>query len=203
MTRILLTAFEPYDIWSDNSSWMALQELTRDLPQIGTITTRKFPVDFAQVRERLPGDLAADFRYAIFLGQAPGQSAIQLESTALNLRPTNDHPDEFTPLEPNGPAAYTTTLPLAAWANSLRQRGLPVQVSHHAGTYLCNALYYWGQWLSEQRRTACECLFIHLPVAPHQVADSALPLPSLSTIVASQAIRSVLEWCRARNEANT
>jgi len=33
MTRVLITAFEPFDRWSENSSWLALVELTRSLPE--------------------------------------------------------------------------------------------------------------------------------------------------------------------------
>ena len=32
MTTVLITAFEPYDDWPENSSWLALLDLTRDLP---------------------------------------------------------------------------------------------------------------------------------------------------------------------------
>ena len=47
MASVLITAFEPYDRWEANSSWLALVELTKDLPSEPRITTRRYPVDFA------------------------------------------------------------------------------------------------------------------------------------------------------------
>ncbi len=51
MTRVLLTAFEPYDTWKANASWLALVDLTSDLPSQPQVTTRLYPVDFDQLRE--------------------------------------------------------------------------------------------------------------------------------------------------------
>ena len=46
-------------------------ELTRDLPQEIRLVTRRYPVDFATVGERLAADLEANYDYAI----APGPGA--------------------------------------------------------------------------------------------------------------------------------
>ena len=32
MPSVLITAFEPYDRWRANSSWLTLVQLTQDLP---------------------------------------------------------------------------------------------------------------------------------------------------------------------------
>lgn len=121
-------------------------ELLRDRPHSPQpqIVTRRCPVDFAQVKQRLEHDLwSDDFDYAIHLGQAPGSSRIRLESIGVNVGGTShESPDGFRPLVPHGPVAYRSELPLPAWAKSLRQAGIPAQVSYHAGTYLCNALLY-------------------------------------------------------------
>src|SRR5258708_7914485 len=85
MPSVLITAFEPYDRWKTNSSWLTLVRFTQELPSQPTITTRLYPVDFAQVKERLAKDLAQNHDYAIHLGQAPGSSRVQLESIAINV----------------------------------------------------------------------------------------------------------------------
>ncbi|HVX59081.1 MAG TPA: hypothetical protein VHC19_00720 [Pirellulales bacterium] len=56
MTSVLITAFEPYDRWQANSSWLCLMELTRDRPTQPAITTRRYPVDFQAAKERLAQD---------------------------------------------------------------------------------------------------------------------------------------------------
>src|SRR3990172_537878 len=53
MSSLLITAFEPYDRWDQNSSWLTLMELVRELPASPVITTRRYPVDFSAVRSLL------------------------------------------------------------------------------------------------------------------------------------------------------
>ena len=51
--RVLITAFEPYDRWSTNSSWEALVTLTKELPESPKVVTRRYPVDFAAAQGHL------------------------------------------------------------------------------------------------------------------------------------------------------
>src|SRR5262249_51537572 len=121
MTSVLITAFEPYDRWDDNSSWLALVELTKDLPGEPRVTTRRYPVDFSAVRERLTEDLAADYDYALHLGQSPGLARVHLEAIGLNIGGTSQQlAEQFQPLVSDGPVAYRSDLPLADWAVKLR-----------------------------------------------------------------------------------
>src|SRR6478752_5809640 len=107
MTNILLTAFEPYDRWPENASWLALVELTRELPADVKVVTRRYPVDFAAARQRLSDDLSANFDFALHLGQAPGIARIHLEAVGINIGGhSSQTPDECQPLEANGPTAY-------------------------------------------------------------------------------------------------
>ena len=57
MKKVLLTAFDPYDRWSANASWLALVELLRNRPADVELTTRRYPVDFLVARQRLEKDL--------------------------------------------------------------------------------------------------------------------------------------------------
>ena len=142
MPRVLITAFGPYGHWLENSSWLALVELTRQLPAAPEITTRLYPVDLAVVSERLIQDLPGQ-DYAIHFGQAPGATSVQLEAIGINVGAASIHDlDQPQPLVREGPIAYQSQLPLAAWAGLLRDTGIPARVSYHAGTYLCNATLY-------------------------------------------------------------
>jgi pyroglutamyl-peptidase len=195
MKRVLVTAFEPYDRWNENSSWLTLREMTRQLPERPAVTTRKYPVDFGEVRERLLDDMRCEYDYAVFLGQAPGAHAVTLETTAINVCPINGSPESYRELESGGPAGFTTSLPLSAWSQQLRQAGIPTVVSHHAGTYLCNAIYYWGQWIAARQGTGCQCVFIHLPLTPPQVVAQPQSYPSLPAEISARAVRMILEYC--------
>jgi len=39
---VLLTAFEPYDRWKANASWLTLVQLTQNFPEQPKITTRLY-----------------------------------------------------------------------------------------------------------------------------------------------------------------
>ncbi len=193
MSSILITAFEPYDRWPENSSWLALVELTRELPAGLRVVTRRYPVDFEQTRSRLFEDLASDYDFALHLGQAPGIGRIHLEAIGVNVGGHSSLlPDQFQPLVPEGPAAYHSALPLADWAGQIRQLGIPCQVSYHAGTYLCNALLYLTHHIACEQRLKTRAAFIHLPLAPQQVLCDRLDLPSLPSNQCAEAVRLIL-----------
>jgi pyroglutamyl-peptidase len=193
MPTVLITAFEPYDRWSENSSWLALVELTRELPEAPKIVTRRYPVDFEKARSRLRDDLAANFDVALHLGQAPGIGRIHLEQVGINVGGNAQQtPDQFLPLVEDGPAAYRSELPLGRWAGELREVGIPCQVSHHAGTYLCNAVLYLSHHFAVEQRLKTKSCFVHLPLAPQQVMHERQDWPSLPSAVCADGLRRIL-----------
>jgi len=182
MTKFLLTAFEPYDSWTENSSWLALIELTRWFESRSQVVTRRYPVHLQTASDRLRKDLLDGYDFAIHLGQAPGSPVLRLESTGLNLR------TDGTPLVPDAPDAYVTQLPLSKIRARLLANRIPAEISHHAGTYLCNAMLYLSQHFSSQLSLSTKSIFLHLPLTPGQVADAASSMPSASTALMATAI---------------
>lgn len=194
MPTVLVTAFEPYDNWPENSSWLTLVELTKSLPETPAITTRLYPVDFAEMRQRLSKDLAANFDYALHLGQAPGTGSVQLEAIGINIGGSSEHlPEEYKPLVAEGPVAYQSTLPLADWATKLRKAGIPSQVSYNAGTFLCNAMLYLSQHFAEQQRLKTQTTFIHLPLETSQTLSSTEDSAAMPVGTLVSAVRLILE----------
>jgi pyroglutamyl-peptidase len=194
MTNVLLTAFEPYDRWAENASWLALVELTRELPATPRVVTRRYPVDFQAAQARLEDDLAAEYDFVLHLGQAPGISRVHLEAIGVNIGGlSSQSPDEHQPLVVGGPAAYRSELPLASWSSKIRAAGIPCQVSYHAGTYLCNALLYLTHHMVATRKLRTRAAFVHLPLAPEQVLGERQDWPSLPTAMAAGALRMILE----------
>jgi pyroglutamyl-peptidase len=191
---VLITAFEPYDRWRENASWLALVELTRDLPSSLKVVTRRYPVDFELARARLTSDLSAEYDVVLHLGQAPGIGRIHLEAIGINVGGHSlQTPDEFQPLVEGGPVAYRSELPLGAWAAEVRSLGIPCQVSYHAGTYLCNALLYLAHHIAHQQRLRTRIAFIHVPLAPQQVLEDRQDWPTLSSAICGEAIRAILQ----------
>ncbi|MGV3484210.1 MAG: pyroglutamyl-peptidase I [Planctomycetaceae bacterium] len=186
MTRILLTAFEPYDRWSENSSWLALVELTSWLEPRSQVVTRRYPVDLQAASDRLRKDLLDRYDYAIHLGQSPGSAVLRIETTGLNLR------TDGTPLIEGAPAAYITPIAVHPMRDQLLANRIPAEVSHHAGTYLCNAVMYLSQHFSAQLSLPTRSVFLHLPLAPGQVAASASTMPSAGTAMMAKALSLVI-----------
>jgi pyroglutamyl-peptidase len=196
---VLITAFEPYDRWTTNASWDALVALTRELPTAPRVVTRRYPVDFEKTRVKLAEDLAANYDFTLHLGQAPGSSRLHLEAVALNIAgETTQSPDDFQTLVPGGPAAYRSTLPLANWAAKIRAAGIPVQVSYHAGTYLCNAILYLAQHIAAEQKLKTQSAFVHLPLSPGQVLNERHDVPSLPTAMCAEALQLILAELQQR-----
>jgi pyroglutamyl-peptidase len=192
MTRVLLTAFEAYDRWTSNASWLALVELTKSLPSQPEVTTRLYPVDYDEVRRRLEADLAAEYDVALHLGQAPGTTAIQLEAVGINVAQVGTADGKPRPLVDSGPVAYQSQLPLARWSTMLQAAGIPALISFHAGTYLCNAALYYSHHIAQTAGLDTRSAFLHLPLAPSQAALDRPPPASLPSETCAAALRMIL-----------
>jgi pyroglutamyl-peptidase len=190
VTRVLITAFEPYDRWPENSSWLALADLTRWYDGTAEIKTRRYPVDLTRMSESLRKDLQANFDLAIHLGQSPGSTLIKLEAVGLNVR------SDGSPLILDAPEAYRSPLQLVRCHESLIDAGIPSEISHHAGTYLCNAALYLSQHYASSFGLRTRSLFVHIPLSPAQAAHDKGRLASMSTPMASAAVAIIVEQLR-------
>ena len=208
MVRVLLTAFGPYGPWQENASWLALQALMRDAPADFSLTTRRYPVDFHSVRERLAADLVTPFDAVLHVGQSPGSSVIQLEGVGLNIaREIDQTVDQARELEPSGPTAYRSSLPLSDWADMLCHEGIPTRVSLHAGDFLCNAALYWSHYFSEQSDLRPNVAFVHVPLDISQAAEAQVSgrkqdYASMPAEICGFALRRILESLPSLNLEN-
>ena len=199
MSRVLLTAFEPFGDWQSNASWQLVVELTKNLPPTPEVVTRLYPVEFSELARKLEEDLAGEFDYAIHLGQNQNAATLELERFALNVGVERDTGSREFPLVEHGPAAYASPLPLEDLANGMRRIGAPARVSYHAGVYCCNAVYYHCQHLCRQNGLPTQAVFIHVPVTPQQAAEAeGFHGPSLDSTRGSAAMRYLLDQLAAK-----
>jgi pyroglutamyl-peptidase len=104
----------------------------------------------------------------ICLGLATGARTIRLERVALNLD-DGEVPDNagLAPqgrlIVEEGPRAYWSTLPIEEMKAGLNRRGISAAISNHAGTYVCNHVFYLARHEVELLGTNSACGFIHLP----------------------------------------
>ncbi len=163
---ILVTGFEPFGGLARNPTGEIASALG------GAV----LPMNYARVGPALDALLARGPRALLLLGLAVGRPRISLERVAINfrdaVRPDNAGavPDR-SEIVPGGPAAYFSTLPLAALHEALEREGLPVEYSLTAGGYLCNAAFYLAR-----HKSNVPCGFVHMPPTP-DLACAAEPLP--------------------------
>jgi pyroglutamyl-peptidase len=198
--RVLLTGFEPFGDDPDNPSWDAVRRLHGRRVAGHRVVAFRLPVEFgtslralrAAIRETRPA-------MVLSVGLAGGRAQLSLERVAVNLDdariPDNaGHQPVDTPVIEDGPAAYFSTLPLKAMLLALRAAGIPAEVSHSAGTYVCNHVFY-GLMHALRTRPAVRAGFVHIPYAPEQATrHPGAPSLALDTVVEGMrlAIRTAL-----------
>lgn len=190
---ILLTGFEPFDRQPVNASWAAVQRVAAgwDDPEADLVTAllpvsfRRAPAELAVLVDRHRPDLV------LGVGEAGGRSRISLERVAVNLQDARI-PDEDgdqpvdRPVVPGGPVGYFAALPVKACLTAARAAGTAAEVSHTAGTYVCNTLAYAVARLVEQQADrGLRGGFVHVPRLPEQVG------PGAASMTAEEAARGL------------
>jgi pyroglutamyl-peptidase len=132
------------------------------------------PVDYAGLQRRLEELVERHApRAVICLGLWPGEPVIRLERLGVNVNdfevPDNEGRIASGPIDPSGPAARLTSLPIEDIQNRLLDAGIPARLSSSAGNFLCNATLYTVLGIAEAR--SIRGGFIHLPYLPAQVAE--------------------------------
>lgn len=190
MTIVLLTGFEPFggDVANPSGDAVRLVGETWDGPE--ELVTAILPVTFDGAAARLR-DLIAEHEpdVVIAAGLAGGRTAIGVERVAVNLVdariPDNAGAQPIdVPSIGGAPAAHFATLPVKAITAALTASGIPAEVSHSAGTFVCNHVFFTALDVVEVPRRAG---FIHVPwSSEHAPAADAGSLP-IATI--AEALR--------------
>jgi pyroglutamyl-peptidase len=195
---ILVTGFEPFGAHTVNpSEGLAKAVDGRRVGDFG-ILGAVLPVRHTDAATRLAATLA-DTRPAavVHLGLAGGRARVALERVAVNVM-DYEQPDNAgfrasgEPCIPGGPAAYFSTLPLAAMLKALLADGIPAYASNTAGTYLCNQTLYWTLHAVRQQSRPPRVGFVHFPLLPSMVAASGLEQPSMDFPLMLRAVETVL-----------
>jgi pyroglutamyl-peptidase len=200
MARILLTSFEPFGGHALNSSFEVGRHLA-DSPPAGTqLRWAALPVVAWECVERA-WKLIEEHRpdVVLALGQAAGAAGVRLEDRAININhfPIPDNAGNllrFQWIEPEGPGHYRATAPLSAIEERLLHGRVPVERSWHAGTYVCNHLFYGLLHRAARLGSTHLTGFLHLPLLPQQVpAGNGTPTRPLDVLV--EGVRRAVVAC--------
>ncbi len=223
--RILVTGFEPFGGSSVNPSREVLPLLEAEAPRGIDLRTEVLPVIGGPGAGAAPARLAASLRrhrpeILVCLGETGARGAICLERIAINLRDYRIADNagakvEDRPIDPRGPLALMSTLPVRPLLEAMRATGAPCELSLSAGAFLCNEVMYHALRLT-RRRSGVMAGFIHLPQLPEQHrrvargdgatrgsrgargAAAAGPARTLPLRVTAGALLAALEFLRDR-----
>ena len=164
--RVLLTGFEPFGKYNENSSWAVAEKVAAH--GIEGLKVIQMPVNFAGVAAAFRGAVEEHRPDAIvMLGQSAGIDYIKLERVAINMMdsvaPDNDGyiPDE-EPILPGCDAALFTNTRIKELRSAVEEQGIAAKVSNSAGLYVCNRLYYEALTICKEN-PGMKALFVHLP----------------------------------------
>lgn len=195
MHTVLLTGFEPFDQDPVNPSWEAVRQLDGlQLRDDVRIVARRLPCAFATAPECLL-QMINELRPAMVIatGLGPGRSDISIERVAINLNDARiadnlgSQPID-TAVVTDGPAAYFTTLPIKAMVGAVREAGVAASVSHTAGTFVCNQVFYRLQHALVG--SGVRSGFIHVPRLP----GGSEPSMPLTTLVEGLRVAVTAAW---------
>jgi len=195
MHTVLLTGFEPFDQDPVNPSWEAVRQLDGlQLRDDVRIVARRLPCAFATAPECLL-QMINELRPAMVIatGLGPGRSDISIERVAINLNDARiadnlgAQPID-TAVVTDGPAAYFTTLPIKAMVRAVREAGVAASVSHTAGTFVCNQVFYRLQHALVG--SGVRSGFIHVPRLP----GGSEPSMPLTTLVEGLRVAVTAAW---------
>lgn len=119
----------------------------------------------------------------ICTGLASGRQQVTPELVAVNWRMASA-PDNAgrsyggVRIDPNGPAARMTTLPVMKLVERVTAEEIPCSLSLSAGAYVCNDLY-WSVLTRQEEDGGCPALFVHVPsmeYLPSRMCADALSL---------------------------
>lgn len=190
--RLLITGFDPFGGEAVNPAWEAVKQLP-DMVGEYVLCKLQIPTVFSLAGKRVLEEAARIHPDAILcIGQAGGRSAITPERIAVNIRDAripdnhgNQPRGEF--VNPNGPAAYFSTVPVCEMAAAVEAIGIPATVSNSAGAFVCNDLLY--SLLHHYSGSSVRVGFIHVPYLPEQGSPN---LPLADTCQALEAAIQVL-----------
>ena len=197
MGKVLLTGFEPYWDYPENSSWAVAEKVTACGMLDVDIVTEQMPVSFELVATALRN--AAEKHHpdlVIMLGQSGGSDRVKLERVTLNMMDSkladNDGviPNE-EPINPNTSAALFTNMPIKSLRTAIEEQGVAVKISNSCGLYVCNRLYYEALLLC-QEQPQIRAIFVHLPFYEGQ-PSAKLGKPTMPLDDMARAIQTIIK----------
>lgn len=158
MKKVLVTAFEPFGDYLNNSSMMVLGRL-----EDKDIKTLLLPVSYKRARLELINAIdALKPDYVLSLGMAFGAKKIRIEHLGINYQASTSKDNDGVIKNGNkidlGLDAIFTRFLDNEIIDNLNSHQIPTELSVSCGGFVCNTVYY-----TALEGTSGKALFMHLP----------------------------------------
>lgn len=196
--NILLTGFEPFGDFIKNSSYESIKVFNNTYRGKFKIIVKRLPVSYKKAGKQLERYIKK-CKPAIGISFGMGTEYIQFETIALNINySTRQDNDGLTitrekPIIAEGPPLYKTTLPYKKIEKAFKEKDIPLVKSFHAGTYLCNNIFYHLMHFAGKYKILIAG-FIHVPPTMDCIKGNYnKPIIAMNTL--REAIDLILKVC--------
>ena len=195
--KFLFTGFDPFNFETINPSTLAVEALPDKIGE-HEIVKAYLPTSYKRAPQMLLEAIEEhkpDF--VICVGLAGRRKNVELEYCALNMAdaivPDNDGViKNGVPVIPESDVtAYFSTLDLKEARLAVMKEQVFCQISYHAGTYVCNTLYF--NLLHACQGRDMQGLFVHIPYLPEQ-AEKQPSCPSMPLEDDVKALTALVEF---------
>ena len=187
--RALITGFNSFANIKTNPSQLIVENIhpQKFIPDV-EVTTVVLPTEFSAAGNKLQQLITTiSPQIILLLGVAAKRNIISLERVALNLNDCSiadnagcTHRGKL--IIEQAPLAYFSTLPLTDLQKELQKNAIATEISNHAGTYVCNHVFYLALHCIEQLQLNAACGFIHVPLISTD-SDPSITLQKLINAV--------------------
>ena len=201
---ILLTGFEPFGGETVNPSECIVEALDGVEIEGHRIVGRVMPVAFAPCECLIAEWInELDPVLVIGLGQAGGRAEMSLERIAINLIDARICDNEGSqpidvPVKAGAAAGLFARLPLKRILLALRDAGIPAAISHSAGTYVCNQVFFLTASCLANSASQGRGGFIHVPWLPEQGVNHP-GQPTMTLAIMIEGVRLVVRTSLAHD----
>jgi len=201
MNKILLTGFTPFGEYKINPSGEIVKRLKGKTIKGNKIIGMILPVVFGKAGQMVVNAIKKHQPdIVISFGLSKNASGIIIEKVGLNIHTGKDE-NKLTPsneyIIKDGAPVYFSGLPVERILAKLRKNNIPANISYHAGTYLCNEVFYTVLNYITVQKLPVKAGFIHVPSLPEQIAKHPVPVfPSMPLEMMLKAVEVIFESLR-------
>ena len=174
--KILISGFKPFNNEYINPALMIIEQIDKFYLDNEIITLEldvEYNNDSIKLLRKI-NEVHPDL--VLCIGQAGGRKKVMIENYALNMQSASI-PDnanllyEHHEISKNGVPCYQTNIDVLKLKDKVNSENFGI--SYHAGTFICNEIYYSALDFINSFNLDIKCGFIHVPYIKEQVINKA------------------------------